>query len=363
MMAGIATLFDGILGRGKTAVTVPVMDGPLRPNQLLETARSLVHAEGADNLISCQGRLWFSSGATLLELVGTEKGWEPKTHAVFQAPVSCLDYDGHSALAVGLDRCGIAVRGGTHDGSMIGGDAGPLCPTACLFLDPDTLLVANGSEHFCAAEWKHDLMSRGRSGSLWRFDLRSGKGECILDGLAFPYGLAPGSDGMVLLTECWAHRVLSVNLRRRSKPTVVLDELPGYPARLAPAAGSGFWLTIFAARSQLIEFVLTEDRYRGRMIKEIHPDHWVAPDLSTGRSYLEPLQGGGLKQMGSMKPWAPPRSYGLLVRCDDAMLPLRSYHSRADGIQHGITSVCERDGGSVLVSAKGPGTILDLGAT
>ena len=64
------------------------------------------------------------------------------------------------------------------------------------------------------------------------------------------------------------------------------------------------------------------------------------------------MQGSGLKQMGILKPWAATRSYGLVVRCDAEMQPLASYHSRADGIIHGVTSICE-DRGDLLVSAKG----------
>ena len=42
----------------------------------------------------------------------------------------------------------------------------------------------------------------------------------------------------------------------------MLDRLPVYPSRLAAAAGGGFWLTAFAARTQLVEFVLREPAYR-----------------------------------------------------------------------------------------------------
>jgi hypothetical protein len=41
------------------------------------------------------------------------------------------------------------------------------------------------------------------------------------------------------------------------------------------------------------------------------------------------------------------------------MAMLRSYHSRADGDVHGVTSVCEA-GGRVLVGAKGSGKIVAI---
>ena len=62
---------------------------------------------------------------------------------------------------------------------------------------------------------------------------------------------------------------------------------------------------------------------------------WMAPALASLGKFEEPLQGSGLKQMGILKPWAATRSYGLVVRCDDDMQPMFSYHSRADGTIHG----------------------------
>ena len=56
--------------------------------------------------------------------------------------------------------------------------------------------------------------------------------------------------------------------------------------------------------------------------------------------------------MGIHKPWSPSRSYGLVVRLDAAMQPVTSFHSRANGTRHGVTSAVETDG-RVLVASKG----------
>jgi len=142
-------------------------------------------------------------------------------------------------------------------------------------------------------------------------------------------------------------------------PVPGLARLPGYPARLAPAADGGAWLCLFAPRNRLIEFVLQEDAYRADMMRDVARPHWIAPALSSGSSFLEPLQCGGVKTMGIHKPWSPSRSYGLLVRLDRNMRPVASFHSRANGRRHGITGVIERDG-RVLVAAKGGNAILSL---
>jgi hypothetical protein len=111
----------------------------------------------------------------------------------------------------------------------------------------------------------------------------------------------------------------------------------------------------------LIEFVLRENGFRRRMLNEIDPDYWIAPALANGRSFLEPIQGGALKQMGVLKPWAPSRSYGLIIKLDAGFEPVLSLHSRADGTRHGTTSVVEHSG-NLLVASKGGDVILSFPA-
>ena len=67
----------------------------------------------------------------------------------------------------------------------------------------------------------------------------------------------------------------------------LLVDLPGYPGRIVRSAAGGYWLTVFAPRSQLIEFVLRERTYRERMMREIDEEFWVAPSLHPARDYRE----------------------------------------------------------------------------
>jgi hypothetical protein len=139
----------------------------------------------------------------------------------------------------------------------------------------------------------------------------------------------------------------------------VLPHLPVYPSRLSPASGGGYWLTAFVARSLLIEFILREPAYRKRMMAEIDPQYWIVPRLRSGLSFKEPLQGAHIKTMGVVKPWAPPRSYGLVIRLGADGVPLYSLHSRVDGTNHGVAAAVEHQGDLVMI-AKGPGRILRL---
>jgi len=179
--------------------------------------------------------------------------------------------------------------------------------------------------------------------------------QVLAEGLGYAFGVcAAGND--ILVSESWRHRIVSL----RSQPaTPVLASLPAYPSRLALASAGGFWLTAFTARTQLVEFVLREAAYRKRMMKEIEPRYWVAPRLSSDNTFLEPLQGAHIKTMGILKPWAPPKSYGLVIRISSEGLPLYSLHSRADGSNHGVVAAVQC-GNDLFVLAKGRRRILRL---
>ena len=174
--------------------------------------------------------------------------------------------------------------------------------------------------------------------------------------MGYAFGACAAGEG-ALVSESWRHRVIMVRRdgRRRSFcPT--FRSIPRVFRRRRPA---GYWLTAFVARSLLIEFVLREPAFRKRMMAEIEPEYWIAPRLRSGQSFKEPLQGAHIKTMGVIKPWAPPRSYGLVIRLNKEGAPLYSLHSRVDGSNHGVVSAIEVDG-QLLMIAKGPGRILRL---
>ena len=95
------------------------------------------------------------------------------------------------------------------------------------------------------------------------------------------------------------------------------------------------------------------------MMGEVDKAFWIAPALASGKSFHEPMQGGALKQMGVLKPWAPTRSYGLVIELSPDFVPLRSFHSRAGGRRHGITSALERNG-KLYATSKGGNELVAL---
>lgn len=363
MIAALKRAYAAFRGFDDETGSAPMMDGPLRPNALLDAARIALTLPDVDNLTRYRGELVCSSGQEVLRFSPETGDFTISDRRAFDAPVSFVAAGPGDSLAIGLDGRGVLIVGGPHAGRMIktAGGRGLTCPTAALFLDAERLVVAAGATGLTAADWKRDLMERGASGGVWLIDLSRGEtsAQSLAGGVAFPSGLARADDGRLLVSEAWLHRILAFDVQRPASPEVLLSDLPAYPGRIAQAQGGGFWLALFAPRNQLVEFVLREEKYRRRMIDAVDPAFWIAPALSSGASFLEPIQGGARKKLNMLKPWSPSWSYGLVARCNPAMRPLSSFHSRAGGAVHGVTSCCEM-GDTLYVASKGSGRIVAI---
>lgn len=258
-------------------------------------------------------------------------------------------------------------------------------------------------------DWIIDALEGRGNGRIICYDLRDGSSRTVLPGLQFPNGICMVPDGAsFLFAETWACRISRYYHDGPHKGRVesVIPDLPGYPDNINRAsdgnfwcgiigmrakafdmaqkmpgfrrrlvmqiardkrlytsrlisAGDGWWMCVFVPRNQLSELVLREAAYRNRMMAEVDPQWWVAPALPRATSFYEPMQGGAIRTHGIVNPWAPTRSYGLLVRLDTAFRPISSYHSRADGWFHGITSALPF-GDRVLVASRGGNAILSL---
>lgn len=359
-MSMLSTFVDRVRGQGDAAITVPVLDGPLMPNRALdERTVPVFRAAGVDNLVSNGSELLFSVGAELRRMA---PGGAMALVQACGGEITALAA-GAGGTAVAVEGGGVVVHGGAHGRTTIDdlgrwGLQGLLkCVTALAWLDRDTLAVAIGSSARAPHEWRRDLLESGRTGSVLRIELKAGKAMLLARELAWPSGLAACGDGGVYVSETWRHRVLAIRPGRGS--AVVQDDLPAYPHRIAAASSGGYWLTFLSIRNQLVEFILREPAYRRRMIAEVPEAYWMAPALASGLSFQEPMQQNQLRQMGIMKPWAPTRSYGLVVRCDGDMRPVESFHSRSDGRIHGVTAACELEG-ELYVCARGAGAIVRL---
>jgi hypothetical protein len=353
VIATIREIANRFLGRGDATITVPSFDGSLKPNQWLEQAETLLECDAPEDLATDGNSLLIADGPRLWRVAGSS----PTLIRTFERPISALAVLPTGGLAVALGGTEMQIYGditASTPGSVFTGElhaVNALVPVA-----DGTLIATDGSSERGVEDWARDLMELGETGRVFRLDPKTQTTRQLARGLGYAFGaVASGND--VLVSESWRHRLVSIAPDGTRK--IVLRHLPVYPSRLVPASGGGFWLTAFAARTQLIEFVLREPAYRRRMIAEIDPEYWVAPRLRSGNSFKEPLQGAHIKTMGVMKPWAPPRSYGLVIRLGADGLPRYSLHSRADGVNHGIVAAVEF-GGDLIMIAKGPRRVLKL---
>ncbi|BAM86857.1 conserved hypothetical protein [Bradyrhizobium oligotrophicum S58] len=353
MIAAIREFANRLLGRGDATITVPSFDGALKANQVLEAAETLLECEAPEDIASDGRSLLIADGARLLRWAGSS----PTEIRRFARPISALAMLPSGGLAVAIGGTEVHIYDTITTKTPVSTFTGELRAVNALAPAGDGALIAtDGSSSYEVGDWARDLMELGETGRVFRLDPRTQTMQQLAGGLRYAFGaVANGND--VLVSESWRHRLISI--APGGTRTVALGHLPVYPSRLAPAHGGGFWLTAFVARTQLVEFVLREPAYRRRMIAEIEPDYWVAPRLRSGQSFKEPLQGAHIKTMGVMKPWAPPRSYGLVIRLGADGLPRYSLHSRADGVNHGIVAAVEF-GGDLVMIAKGPGRVLRL---
>lgn len=339
------SLLDPLLDlfRGK-AVTIPPMDGALKPNTALDDGEVVAAALAPDNLAVLRGVPIYSSHRHIRRL-----DQDHTTLETCPAEVSAIAVAEDGTLAVALD-----------DGSLRLGDKwieGFNAITALAF-HAGKLYVTNGSDHVRTSQWVSDLMHRNAAGSLWEVDVATGRRRKLAGGLAYANGVAvDAANNRLIVSESWRHRLSAVPLTG-GNAAEVLGRLPAYPGRLNPAPG-GFVMALFAPLNRLVEFVLQEPQYRADMMREIDSRYWIAPTLSPPESFLEPLQNGGVRSMGVHKPWSPSRSYGLVALLDSGLMPVASYHSRANGRFHGVTSAIAHDG-AILAASRGGNHIVKL---
>lgn len=337
-------------------LSIPLMDGALKPNNIIEEAAIFAEHPGLEDLaLGADGALYAACGTGVFK-VDRHGAFTDRAH--YDRDVTALAMFADGTLAVGLGNA-VVIDGPLTGRRLIERcDGRELMAVNALHAVSDgTLLISDGSGVRPYQQWTYDLLEKGRSGRVLQHQLGSGQTVTLAAGLSYAFGVFADSQRRILVSESWRHRIGIVGDGGANNSAV--SGLPGYPCRFAPADDGGFWLSLFAARTQLVEFVLCEDDYRREMMSTIDPRHWVAPALSSGADFLEPLQGGSVKQMGILKPWAPPRSYGLVIRYGADFIPRYALHSRVGGENHGISAVVQQED-DLFVLSKGADRIIKL---
>ncbi|PWW04027.1 strictosidine synthase [Hoeflea marina] len=355
MIGALRDWADRFVGRGTAAVTVPPLDGALKPNNRLDEAPRGIQADQPDDIIVANGTIFYSAASRLFQVDENGIGV-----VAFEATgtITALAVSPAGLIAIASEPGGISFVDG---GVATVGQQAWTCVTAMAFANDRTLLVCIGSTRNTIGDWQRDLLNAGKSGEIWTLDISTGAAERLARDLAFPNGIVVEADGNIVISESWRKHLMRLSPAGK-RVGQVMEDLPGYPARISRNSRGGYWLSLFAPRSQLIEFVLREPGYRKAMMAEVAPEFWIAPALRSGASFNEPMQGGALKQMGILKPWAPTRSYGLVVELTPDFEPVRSFHSRAGGRRHGIMAAVE-NGNHLWLASKGGNEVVAIELT
>ncbi|RBP08163.1 hypothetical protein DFR50_1268 [Roseiarcus fermentans] len=328
------------------------LEGVLGPNNRLEEARGVpVEAPEAVS-VGADGRLLFSSGAAVFAL--RKWGEAPQAFAQFERPVTALCSSPGGLVAVGT--LGGALRVCDESGLTVKGWAAPeLAAVAdALFLSEDELAVVDhgytaDEPLLSVAPW--DDAARGKLVAL----RRDGAPRVLAGGLHCPMGLARDGGGALIVTEFERARIVDSSGETRQAG------YPGYLGRLRKTA-SGYLMTCLSRRDPLVEFLKTEKGFVDAMKATIPPRYWIGPRIHPEFSPDFPIELGATRLFGAIKPWAPSFSYGLVIELSDALMPVGSAHSRADGRRHAVSDAVVWNGDLVAVS-KASGELLNLGPT
>jgi sugar lactone lactonase YvrE len=340
---------------------IPVLDGGLSPNDELDTFEELT-APGAFEPLDVlpSGDAVLASGGDAVWRIPAAGG-EPEPLARLAGTTGPLAAERSSSVLVGVSGEGLLRLddGGRRPSVVCTEAAGTAvaCLTAVAVATDGTIYATEGSVTSTSEDWPRNLLERRSDGRLLAINPDTGVARVVAADLAWPAGVCPAGDAdHVLVTEACKHRVLRVHTGTGAVE-VVRDNLAGYPAQIHPGAPGRYWLGFLSLRTHLVEFVLREDEYRRDMLASLPPEFWIRPALRTTGDRWEPLQIGQVKHLNVTKPWAPPRSYGLVARMDGAGRFEASFQSRAGGARHGCLSA-RPDGDRLLVACAGGRVVL-----
>ncbi len=343
---------------------IPVLDGGLSANDELDGFDAVLepgHVEPEDVIIPApdrSGDIIVSAGEALWRCPPGRS--VPERLVDLDGAAGPLAADADGALLVGVAGRGVARVDASGQIRYLATEAAGRalgCVTALTVAAGGRIFATEGSAAHPPDAWARDLLEKGSSGRLVEIDPAGGKTRVVADGLAWPHGVCPTVEGEgLLVTEAWRHRILRIDPGGGNRQ-VLRSNMAAYPAQIHRSGDGAYWLSFLSLRTHLVEFVLGEDEYRADMLRSIPPEFWIRPALRTTGERWEPLQIGQVKHLNVTKPWAPPRSYGLVARMEPDGAFNRSFHSRAGATRHGCLSA-RQYGDRLLVASKGGRTVL-----
>ncbi|MGD0639939.1 MAG: hypothetical protein ABSC22_04250, partial [Roseiarcus sp.] len=235
-MSDFASRLKSLLfGSRDEQLSIPIMDGALKPNNALEEAPILCERRGLEDLaVAADGELYAACGPTIVR-VGSD-GVLTEV-ARFERDVTALAACPDGRLAAGLGDA-IALDALRRDGPRIDTAAGQRlnAVNAIAAAPAGGLLIADGSTIRPYAQWCYDLLEKGRTGRIVACGA-DGRARNLAAGMEYAFGVLAEADGQALAAETWRHQLVRVGAGAKAP---ALANIAGYPARMTRAAGGGF---------------------------------------------------------------------------------------------------------------------------
>jgi hypothetical protein len=165
MTFAFTRILDAALGRGESAITIPALDGALRPNRRLDEASNRIPISRPSGIIAGPEGVLVSAGDEIRRL-DAPGAWTLVHKA--KSAISCL---GRAAggIAVGLENGTIEVIGGRFDGATFDPTAEARCPTAIEGTE-DGLYVCHGSSSSSPSNWQRVSWNAMPQDPVWLLD-------------------------------------------------------------------------------------------------------------------------------------------------------------------------------------------------
>jgi Strictosidine synthase len=224
-------ILDAVLGRGESAITIPALDGALRPNRRLDEAPDRIPINRPSGIIAGPEGPLVSTGDEIRRL--DARGAWTLVHKAKSA-ISCLG-KAVGGFALGLESGAVELVGGRFGGAVFEPTSEARCPTAIEGTD-DGLYVCHGSASNSPSDWRRDLMQRNASGSVWLLDPASGSRHRLVDRLAFPAGIVVNRETLIV-SESWRHRLIRLDRATGNASTCRLTIFRDIRARSPGPAG------------------------------------------------------------------------------------------------------------------------------
>ncbi|KAK2631313.1 hypothetical protein EUGRSUZ_L03099 [Eucalyptus grandis] len=143
-------------------------------------------------------------------------------------------------------------------------EGGPFRFTNDLDIDKseDLIYFTDSSTAFHRRQFMNAFLSGGKTGRLLKYNKSSKELKVLMQGLAFPNGVALSKDSLFLLVaESAAGRILRLWLEGPNAGKLdIFAELPSYPDSIRRNSGGELWVALDGKKGPFLRFLLSESR-------------------------------------------------------------------------------------------------------